>query len=115
MTSPTQARRSTTNRMLGGVCGGLAEYTRTDPLLWRLGFVALGLAGPGIIAYALLWILMPESGSDAARDGSRPLDGLMDRLRYGNAGAPPPPAPTPPAPAPPAGTAAQGPNGSAAG
>jgi phage shock protein PspC (stress-responsive transcriptional regulator) len=90
MTSPTQARRSTTNRMLGGVCGGLAEYTRTDPLLWRLGFVALGLAGPGIIAYALLWILMPESGS-AAADGGRPLDGLMDRLRYGNAGAPPPP------------------------
>jgi phage shock protein PspC (stress-responsive transcriptional regulator) len=76
--------------MLAGVCGGLAEYTRTDPLLWRLGFVAVGLAGPGIIVYALLWILMPEAGS-AAGDGSRPLDGLMDRLRYGNAGAPPPP------------------------
>jgi len=31
--------RSKTNRKLGGVCGGLAEYFDTDPLLWRLLFV----------------------------------------------------------------------------
>lgn len=87
MTTPTQARRSTTNRILGGVCGGLADYTNTDPLLWRLGFVALGLAGPGLIVYILLWILMPE-GSSGSGTGSGTLDGVMDRLRYGNAGAP---------------------------
>lgn len=88
MTSPTQARRSTTNRILGGVCGGLADYTNTDPLLWRLGFVALGLAGPGLIVYVLLWILMPE-GTSGSGKGSGTLDGVMDRLRYGNAGTPP--------------------------
>src|SRR3954451_4885754 len=40
--------RSTTNRVLGGVCGGLAEYTGTDPLLWRVGFIALAVMGAGI-------------------------------------------------------------------
>ena len=105
MTSPTQARRSTDNRILGGVCGGLAEYTGTDPLLWRLGFVALGLAGPGLIVYVLLWILMPEGSSGTGvGSGSRPLDGLMERLRYGNAGAP----------GTPGGTEASGPAGPAA-
>jgi len=46
--------------VLGGVSGGLAEYTGVDALLWRVGFVALTLAGgTGIIVYLLLWLLMP--------------------------------------------------------
>jgi phage shock protein PspC (stress-responsive transcriptional regulator) len=45
--------------VLGGVCGGLAEYSGVDPLLWRVGAVALALAGPGVPVYLLLWLLMP--------------------------------------------------------
>jgi phage shock protein PspC (stress-responsive transcriptional regulator) len=46
--------------VLGGVSGGLAEYTGIDALLWRVGFVALALAGgTGIVVYLLLWLLMP--------------------------------------------------------
>ena len=46
--------------MLGGVSGGLAQYSGIDPLLWRVGFVALAFAGGfGVLAYALLWLLMP--------------------------------------------------------
>jgi phage shock protein PspC (stress-responsive transcriptional regulator) len=46
--------------MIAGVCGGLAEYTGVDALLWRVGFVALTVAGgTGVIVYALLWLLMP--------------------------------------------------------
>jgi phage shock protein C len=56
-----QLRRSATDRMLGGVCGGLAEYSRIDPLLWRVGFIALALLGPGIVVYLLLWVLMPPA------------------------------------------------------
>jgi len=42
------------------VAGGLAEYSGIDALLWRVGFVALTLAGgTGIIVYLLLWLLMP--------------------------------------------------------
>jgi phage shock protein PspC (stress-responsive transcriptional regulator) len=46
--------------VLGGVAGGLAEYTGIDALLWRVGFVALTLTGGfGVLIYALLWLLMP--------------------------------------------------------
>jgi phage shock protein PspC (stress-responsive transcriptional regulator) len=55
-----QLRRSRTDKMIGGVAGGLAEYSGVDPLLWRVGFVALTFAGgSGILVYLLLWLLMP--------------------------------------------------------
>jgi phage shock protein PspC (stress-responsive transcriptional regulator) len=55
-----QLRRSRTDKVLGGVSGGLAEYSGIDALLWRVGFVALALAGgTGVIVYLLLWLLMP--------------------------------------------------------
>ena len=56
----SQLRRSRTDKVIGGVSGGLAEYSGIDALLWRVGFVALTLAGgTGIIVYLLLWLLMP--------------------------------------------------------
>ena len=53
---------STTDKKIGGVCGGLAEYFNIDSLLVRIGFIALffGL-GTGLLAYILLWILAPKS------------------------------------------------------
>jgi phage shock protein PspC (stress-responsive transcriptional regulator) len=55
-----QLRRSRTDKILGGVNGGLAEYSGIDPLLWRVGFVALAFAGgTGVVVYLLLWLLMP--------------------------------------------------------
>lgn len=55
-----QLRRSRGDKMIGGVAGGLAEYSGVDALLWRVGFVALALAGgSGVIVYLLLWLLMP--------------------------------------------------------
>ena len=51
--------------MIGGVSGGLAEYTGVDALLWRVGFVAVTLAwGVGLIIYPLLWLLMPAGPVD---------------------------------------------------
>jgi len=53
--------RSTHDRMVGGVCGGLAEYVGVDPVLVRLGFVAVTLAGgAGVLAYLILWLVVPE-------------------------------------------------------
>ena len=75
-TSHTALRRSSTDRMLGGVCGGLAEYSGIDPVLWRVGMVALALLGPGVIVYLLLWVLMPTG--PAGPQG--PLDRIADRL-----------------------------------
>lgn len=62
-----QLRRSRTDKILGGVNGGLAEYTGIDALLWRVGFVALTLAaGTGVLVYLLLWVLMPAGPSGPA-------------------------------------------------
>jgi len=53
--------RSTSERMIAGVSGGLASYFNMDPTLVRLIFVLLALAGgPGILIYLILWVVMPE-------------------------------------------------------
>jgi phage shock protein PspC (stress-responsive transcriptional regulator) len=72
--------RSRTNRVLGGVCGGLAEYSGVEALIWRVGFIALALIGAGILVYPLLWIIVP-AGPDA------PTTGLRDTLQNGRPAA----------------------------
>jgi phage shock protein C len=58
-------RRSTTDRQIAGVCGGMAEYFNTDPTLVRLIWVVLSIFGGavigGIIAYALAWLIIPNA------------------------------------------------------
>src|SRR5690348_5157002 len=74
-----QLRRSSTDRMIGGVCGGLADYSGIDPLLWRIGFVALTFAGgSGVLVYLLLWLLMPHVATGPV-DRPAPLDRMADR------------------------------------
>ncbi|HVP72471.1 MAG TPA: PspC domain-containing protein [Phycisphaerales bacterium] len=54
--------RSRTDRMLGGVCGGLARWLGWDPTLTRILYVLLSLcsaAFPGTLVYIILWIAMP--------------------------------------------------------
>jgi phage shock protein C len=53
--------RSRNNRMLFGVCGGLGEYFNIDPTVVRLIFVLAFLpGGPGLLAYLVLALLVPE-------------------------------------------------------
>lgn len=55
--------RSKQDRMLGGVCGGFAEYFGWPAWLVRFVYVLVSLcsaAFPGILIYLLLWVLMPE-------------------------------------------------------
>ncbi|HEY0143137.1 MAG TPA: PspC domain-containing protein [Thermoanaerobaculia bacterium] len=55
--------RSRRNRMLGGVCGGLANWLGWSPTWVRLLYVIvsiLSVAFPGAIAYVILWIVMPQ-------------------------------------------------------
>jgi phage shock protein C len=53
-------RRSRQDRWLGGVCGGIARATGVESWIWRLLFVVLALfAGTGVLAYLLMWILVP--------------------------------------------------------
>jgi phage shock protein PspC (stress-responsive transcriptional regulator) len=54
-------RRSSTDRWLGGVCGGLARSTGLESWIWRLGFAVLSCyAGAGVLVYLLLWIFVPS-------------------------------------------------------
>ena len=54
-------------RMIAGVCSGLGEYFEIDPVLVRIAFVVLAvLGGAGILAYLILWIIMPAAGSTVA-------------------------------------------------
>jgi phage shock protein PspC (stress-responsive transcriptional regulator) len=56
-------QRSREHRILGGVCGGIAEWLGWNPTLVRVLFVLVSLlsaAFPGIIVYLVMWFLMPE-------------------------------------------------------
>jgi len=54
-------RRSSSDKMIAGVCGGLGEYFDVDPLIFRLIFaVMIIFGGTGVLAYIILWILIPE-------------------------------------------------------
>lgn len=76
--------RSRKDKMLGGVAGGLAEYFDIDPTLVRIAFVIiLFLGGSGILAYLILWIVVPEepyvfnmpgSGTDQSQTGEQKTD-----------------------------------------
>ncbi len=52
--------RSRTEKMIAGVCGGLAEYLDVDPTLVRVVWVLVSLlAGVGVLLYLICWVIMP--------------------------------------------------------
>jgi phage shock protein C len=55
--------RSSSDRMIAGVCGGIARWLGWDPTLVRIGYVllsVLSVAFPGILVYLILWLVMPK-------------------------------------------------------
>jgi phage shock protein C len=59
----TGLQRSQDDRIIAGVCGGVAEWLGWDPTLVRVLFVLVSIfsaAFPGILVYLILWIVMPE-------------------------------------------------------
>ena len=71
---PRRLLRSSGDRMLWGVAGGLGEYLRIDPTLVRLGFAAAAIFGGfGVIAYLVMAVVVPEDdGTGKPREGRRP-------------------------------------------
>ena len=60
-------RRSRRHRILGGVCGGLADWLGWGVTLTRVLYVLVSIlsaAFPGILVYIILWIVMPEAGNE---------------------------------------------------
>lgn len=70
--APRRVHRSSTNRWMAGVCGGLADYFRVDATLVRLLFVLLTICGGiGIPMYVLAWLIIPQEGE---------LDSIGERM-----------------------------------
>lgn len=56
------ALKRSTNKMIAGVCAGLAEHFNWDPTVVRIGYVLVSIfsaAFPGILVYVILWAVMP--------------------------------------------------------
>jgi phage shock protein C len=71
---PRRLYRSSKNRIVAGVCGGIAEYLNVDPTLIRLGFVLLTIAsGSGILLYLILAIIVPKAPAGATYPTPPPL------------------------------------------
>jgi phage shock protein PspC (stress-responsive transcriptional regulator) len=63
----TPIKRSRDDRMLGGVCGGIAKHLNIDPVIVRIATIALVCAvGAGAVAYVAAWVLMPLDDGPAA-------------------------------------------------
>ena len=61
--------RSESDKVLCGVCGGIAEYFGIDPTLVRLGFIAFSAAGgSGFLAYLIAAVIMPKRAEAARTD-----------------------------------------------
>jgi len=64
MASTRKLKKSFSNKMVAGVCGGIAEYFDVDPTLVRVGYVLLTLLStgfPGILVYIILAFVMPDA------------------------------------------------------
>ena len=63
MSSNKKLYRSSSDRWIAGVCGGIAEYFGWDPAVVRLGYVLFSLISasfPGRLIYIILWLIMPK-------------------------------------------------------
>jgi len=66
--------RSSSNKVIGGVCGGIAEFFGIDATWVRLAAAVLAaIGGSGVVLYILLWLFLPD---DATRDIG--LDAVFD-------------------------------------
>jgi phage shock protein C len=69
--------RSGTGRILGGVCGGIGEYSNVDPTVVRLIWVVLTLLslGIGVVAYIVAWIIIPEGRNEPESNQEQIISG----------------------------------------
>jgi phage shock protein PspC (stress-responsive transcriptional regulator) len=64
---PKHLSRSKRDKLIGGVCGGLASYFNIDPIIIRIALIIITMAwGAGIIVYLLLWAILPENDDNTS-------------------------------------------------
>ena len=78
--------RSRSDRIIGGVCSGLAQYFTIDPWLVRVLFILLAFNGLGILVYMVMWVLVPDEasrefkGDDAVRSNLEDIEAQARRF-----------------------------------
>jgi phage shock protein C len=78
---PKRLYKSKTNKIIAGVCGGLAEYFDVDTVIMRVLFVLLAFfGGSGFILYIACWIIMPKN-ADAAEGQNGPGESRTTNAR----------------------------------
>ncbi|HMM41685.1 MAG TPA: PspC domain-containing protein [Thermomicrobiales bacterium] len=75
--------RSRSDRMIGGVAGGMASYLGIDPVLSRLIWVALLFSGVGFLLYIIAWIIVPEAPEGMQLAAAPPASNQALRLIVG--------------------------------
>ncbi len=79
-------RRSKTDRVIGGVAGGLGRFLGIDPVILRVAFVVLTLAGgSGVLLYIIGWIAIPEEKTGDPLGPSRQASAYRGRVLVGGA------------------------------
>ena len=81
MTQPTvapykQLRRPTDDRIVAGVCSGIGRYLGVDPVMIRVAFAVVTVLtwGVALLAYPIMWFLMPDEPRPAAPEWPDPAD-----------------------------------------
>jgi phage shock protein PspC (stress-responsive transcriptional regulator) len=75
--APPRLTRSTDDKIVSGLCGGLGRHFNVDPVVFRVAFVVLSLAGgSGVLLYLVGWLLVPDDRSGGAT--------ILDRARHGH-------------------------------
>jgi len=73
LSRPRRLTRSSSDKMIGGVAGGLAEYFDIDPVVVRVGFaVSTAFSGAGLLAYVVMLVVVPRDDQET-RSAGRPL------------------------------------------
>ena len=78
--NPKKLYRSTTDRMIGGVCGGLSDYLNIDSTVIRLIFVLLTVFGVGssVLIYIVMLLIVPEEPVENGTVASAPVSPKED-------------------------------------
>jgi len=84
MDSKVVYRSGTNNRIIAGVCGGLAEYFQIDPTIVRVAWILITLAyGIGFLAYIIAIVIIPERKEEKGSSNSgQTQDGWKDQASY---------------------------------
>ncbi|HCX27801.1 MAG TPA: PspC domain-containing protein [Candidatus Portnoybacteria bacterium] len=74
--------RSQSDKIIAGVCGGLAEYFGIDSTLMRLGFILIViLGGSGVLLYFILWLIMPKDANSPAVINKERVKEFADEIK----------------------------------